>query len=79
MNRLSRFSRLDVDFYFLGVFAKENGGGFLDEIYPTAYVSLDWFLSARGLMSSYIELRLFGISRESTVLHDIFPMSNFLA
>lgn len=21
-----------------GVFAKENGGGFLDEIYPTAYV-----------------------------------------
>ncbi|KAB8293115.1 hypothetical protein EYC80_007474 [Monilinia laxa] len=27
---------LDIDFCFPGVFAKENGGGFLDEIYPTA-------------------------------------------
>lgn len=24
---------------FTGVFAKENGGGFLDELYPSAYVS----------------------------------------
>ncbi|TGO48714.1 hypothetical protein BOTNAR_0462g00060 [Botryotinia narcissicola] len=30
------FNRLNVNYDCLGVFAKENGGGFLDELYPSA-------------------------------------------
>lgn len=30
----------DQPWGFTGVFAKENGGGFLDELYPDAYVIL---------------------------------------
>lgn len=37
----------DQPWGFTGVFAKENGGGFLDEIYPKAYVQIPPWLELR--------------------------------
>ena len=39
----------DQPWGFTGVFTKENGGGFLDDIYPNAYVSLGQSLRAPAI------------------------------
>lgn len=57
---------------FTGVFAKENGGGFLDEIYPKPYVRL---LSYESYVNKVLERKLSGISRVFSAPHDTSPVS----
>jgi acetamidase/formamidase len=67
----------DQPWGFTGVFAKENGGGFLDEIYPKAYVEfplLDMFI----LILVGAVRKQFGILKASSVLVGIFPESVLL-
>lgn len=64
---------------FTGVFAKENGGGFLDEIYPNAWVSS--FMTCcrdvwRTQTDTTAEPKPYGISRASTARLAIFQVSN---
>ena len=57
---------------FTGVFAKENGGGFLDEMYPKAYVK-KLHPAHVGLADASLEQKLSGTSKAS-----IAPLATFL-
>lgn len=51
---------------FTGVFHKENGGGFLDQLYPDAYVNFDTMYPEILLtLTCLTEPRLSGILKES--------------
>jgi acetamidase/formamidase len=69
----------DQPWGFTGVFAKENGGGFLDEIYPKAFVESPppppgVFI----LISLRTVQKQFGILKASSVPVAIFPVSALL-
>jgi acetamidase/formamidase len=69
----------DQPWGFTGVFAKENGGGFLDEIYPKAFVeSPPPTPGVFILISLRTVQKQFGILKASSVPVAIFPVSALL-
>ena len=52
---------------FSGVFHKENGGGFLDQLYPEAYVTVDLMVFRNiSTLTCLAEPKLSGILKESS-------------
>lgn len=62
----------DQPWGFTGVFHKENGGGFLDQLYPEAYVNTN--ITIYIDVDIITELRRFGTSRESSAHLDTSRM-----
>ena len=62
----------DEPWGFTGIFAKENGGGFLDEHYPKPYALSSPFNPELFADTKVPEPRLSGISKASTAPPDIF-------
>lgn len=67
----------DQPWGFTGVFAKENGGGFLDEIYPKAFVGSTQ-LVVRVLILIDAVQKQFGTLKAYSVPAGIFPESVLL-
>lgn len=63
----------DQPWGFTGVFHKENGGGFLDQLYPEAYVNTN--ITIYIDVDIITELRRFGTSKESFAPLDTSRMS----
>jgi acetamidase/formamidase len=64
----------DQPWGFTGVFAKENGGGFLDGIYPKAFVKLPPSRVSVLIIVDAVQKR-FGTLKASSVPVGIFPES----
>lgn len=69
----------DEPWGFTGIFAKENGGGFLDEHYPKPYALSFPFNLELFADTKFAGRRLSGISKASIALPDIFLGSSSLA